>query len=193
MPPTTNWTVRHLEKELRKQVVQACFGKLAHLALQFESGTRDLMHQITMLTSSRPHLRQQAFGWMFATLEIGHAVIELRTELDGIRSDNPGLLPAAAYSALDQLRQTLPALFRQPRHDTLAAVLAANDSAIVAVQQAIGPYYRERNERHRLQRTLSYLHFIRTALLDPQSPLHPMHADGAATLSTRAHGASHAA
>jgi hypothetical protein len=28
-----------------------------------------------------------------------------------------------------------------------------------------------RDERHRLQRILSQLHFIRTALLDPQSPL----------------------
>ncbi len=192
MPPTTNWTVRHLEKQLRKQVIQACFGKLAHLALQFESGTRDLMHQITMITSDRPALRQQAFGWMFATLEIGHAVIELRTELDGIRSRNPGLLPPSAYAALDRLRQTLPSLFQRPDRITLAAVLMANDSAIVEVQTAIGPHYREPSERHRLQRTLSYLHFIRTALLDPQSPLHPMHTDDI-TSTTRANGAAHAA
>jgi len=189
LPPTTNWTVRHLEKQLRKQVVQACFGKLAHLALQFESGTRDLMHQITMLTGSRPALRKDAFGWMFATLEIGHAVIELRTELHGIRSGNPGLLSPAAYAALDRLRETLPALFSQPTPTTLAAVLDANNRTIAEVQQAIGPHYRERSERHRLQRTLSYLHFIRTALLDPQSPLQPMHQGSAATPS----GANHAA
>lgn len=190
LPPTTNWTVRHLEKQLRKQVVQACFGKLAHLALQFESGTRDLMHQITMLTGSRPALRKDAFGWMFATLEIGHAIIELRTELHGIRSGNPGLLSPAAYAALDRLREALPALFSQPTPATLAAVLDANNRTIAEVQQAIGPHYRERSERHRLQRTLSYLHFIRTALLDPQSPLQPMHqSDNAATSS----GANHAA
>jgi uncharacterized membrane protein YccC len=190
LPPTTNWTVRHLEKQLRKQVVQACFGKLAHLALQFESGTRDLMHQITMLTGSRPALRKDAFGWMFATLEIGHAIIELRTELHGIRSGNPGLLSPAAYAALDRLRKTLPALFEQPTPATLAAVLDANNRTIAEVQQAIGPHYRERSERHRLQRTLSYLHFIRTALLDPQSPLRPMHqGSDAATPS----GANHAA
>ena len=28
-----------------------------------------------------------------------------------------------------------------------------------------------REERHRLQRILSHLHFVRTALLDPESPL----------------------
>jgi uncharacterized membrane protein YccC len=192
LPPTTNWTVRHLEKQLRKQVIQACFGKLEHLALQFESGTRDLMHQITMITSSRPGLRQSAFGWMYATLEIGHAIIELRTELDAIRNGHPGLLPASAYAALTRLRETLPALFAAPAPDRLAAVLNANDQAIAEVQQAIGPHYRERSERHRLQRTLSYLHFIRTALLDPQSPLHPMRTDDA-TISSRANGAPHAA
>lgn len=177
MPPTTDWTVRVLEKQLRKQVVEACFGKLGHLALKFESGTRDLMHQITMLTSSRPKLRQIAFGWMFATLEIGHAIIELRTELNGIRTGQPDLLPPSAYKALDGLRETVPALFNDPNRTTFAAALAANDQAIKEVQQAIGPHYRERSERHRLQRTLSYLHFIRTALLDQHSPLHTMRAD----------------
>jgi uncharacterized membrane protein YccC len=127
---------------------------------------------------------------MFATLEIGHAIIELRTELHGIRSGNPGLLSPAAYAALDRLRKTLPALFEQPTPATLAAVLDANNRTIAEVQQAIGPHYRERSERHRLQRTLSYLHFIRTALLDPQSPLRPMHqGSDAATPS----GANHAA
>ena len=193
LPPTTNWTVKHLEKRLRKQVVEACYGKLAHLALQFESGTRDLMHQITMVTSSRPALRQTALGWMFATLEIGHAIIELRTELHGIRSGSPGLLPPAAYQALDGLRQTVPALFEQPGPATLAAALQANDVAIRAIQHAIGPHYRERSERHRLQRSLSYLHFIRTALLDTRSPLHPLRAASDVNSVPRAHGAPHAA
>lgn len=190
LPPTTDWIVHHLEKQLRRQVVQACSGKLAWLALQFESGTRDLMQQITMITGSRPALRKHAFGWMFATLEIGHAVIELRTELHAIRGNTPDLLPPDAYAVLDRLHQTLPALFERPTPAALASVLEANDHAIAIIQQTIGPHYRERSERHRLQRTLSYLHFIRTALLDPQSPLYPMHtADRASTSS----GASHAA
>ncbi|MBO9535786.1 FUSC family protein [Herbaspirillum sp.] len=191
LPPTTDWIVRVLEKQLRKQVVDACFGKLGHLALKFESGTRDLMHQITMLTSSRPTLRQIAFGWTFATLEVGHAIIELRTELNGIRTERPDLLPAGAYAALNRLRETIPALFNTPNRDTFANALAANDHAIAQVQQAIGPHYRERSERHRLQRTLSYLHFIRTALLDPQSPLHTMR-DGAADANPTNSGARHA-
>ena len=191
LPPTTNWTVRHLEKQLRKQVIQACFTKLPHLTLQFESGTRDLMHQITLVTSSRPALRKTALGWMFATLEIGHAVIELRTELQGIRSSNPELLPNAAYGALDALRGSLPALFEQPNAATLALALNTSEQAISAVQQAIGPRTHERSDRHRLQRSLSYLHFIRTALLDTHSPLHALTTPSNTPADD--HGATHAA
>lgn len=171
LPPTTDWTVRHLEKQLRKQVLLACRGKLTHLALQFESGTRDLMHQIMLVTSSRLALRQRAFGWMYATLEIGHAMIELRSELQGIRSSHPTLLSNTVDASLNQLSQHLPELFIRPSPATLEVALQANAAAIWNVQQLIGPHYRERSERHCLQRTLSYLHFIRTAMLDAQSPL----------------------
>jgi hypothetical protein len=47
-----------------------------------------------------------------------------------------------------------------------------------------------REDRHRLQRTLSYLHFIRTALLDPRSPLN---ASRPAMPARRLQGAHHAA
>jgi hypothetical protein len=50
-----------------------------------------------------------------------------------------------------------------------------------------------RDERHRLQRILSQLHFIRTALLDPQSPLEPWTGARADTRTDTQKGASHAA
>jgi hypothetical protein len=57
------------------------------------------------------------------------------------------------------------------------AALAATADATAAVQQllttltpssTLGPQHEERD---RLQRILSHLYFVRTALLDPQSPL----------------------
>jgi hypothetical protein len=39
------------------------------------------------------------------------------------------------------------------------------------VQDLLTTFAPPREERHQLQRILSHLHFIRTALLDPQSPL----------------------
>ncbi|MDY7578390.1 FUSC family protein [Herbaspirillum sp. RTI4] len=192
LPPATAWLVRHMEKQLRKQVVQACFGKLPQLAASFESGTRDLMHQINALTSEQAALQKSALGWMFATLEIGHAVIELRLELELIERDWPKLLPSSAQLALKELRDYLPALFADPNARTLAAAFHANNRAINAVHATIGPAYRERSERHRLQRTLSYLHFIRTALLDEQSPLQPLH-DRSANNNNNIEGKPHAA
>ncbi|HEX7936403.1 MAG TPA: hypothetical protein VF573_25490, partial [Paraburkholderia sp.] len=52
--------------------------------------------------------------------------------------------------------------------------LAATADAIAAVQLLLAAFAPPREERHRLQRILSQLHFIRTALLDPQSPLEPL-------------------
>ena len=43
-----------------------------------------------------------------------------------------------------------------------------------ALQQLLASFTPPREERHRLQRILSQLHFIRTALLDPQYPLEPL-------------------
>lgn len=195
LPPANAWVVRHMEKKLRKQVVQACSGKLNDLAGRFESGTRDLMHQISVLTASQPDLKQSALGWMFATLEVGHAIIELRQELASIRRETPDLLPPAAYQALADIRRTIPALFDAPTAQTLAAAMTATNDAIAVVHHTIGPHQRPRSERHRLQRTLSYLHFIRTALLDEHSPLHPIrtgNSTGGAATST-SEGPSHAA
>jgi hypothetical protein len=50
-----------------------------------------------------------------------------------------------------------------------------------------------RDERHRLQRILSQLHFIRTALLDPQSPLEPWTGARAHAPEDAPKGVSHAA
>ena len=174
LPPSTRWLVKHMEKQLRKQVVMACFGKLDDLASNFESGTRDLMHQIAALTATLPELKKSALGWMFATLEIGHAIIELREEVTQIERDCPKLLPPGTVQTLKEVRDSLSILFSHPTPANLTNSFECNQRAITLLREVIGPHYRERNERHRLQRTLSYLHFIRTALLDRQSPLYAL-------------------
>ena len=68
----------------------------------------------------------------------------------------------------------LNALFEQPREDRFERALASTADAIAALQQLLASFTPPREERHRLQRILSQLHFIRTALLDPQSPLEPL-------------------
>jgi hypothetical protein len=69
------------------------------------------------------------------------------------------------------MRDALATLFHKPRADRLIAALATTADAIAATQQVLATFTMARDERHQLQRILSHLHFIRTALLDPQSPL----------------------
>ncbi|WP_205896803.1 FUSC family protein, partial [Pseudomonas viridiflava] len=80
LPPNSGWMWRHLEADLRRQVVFAISAPLARLGSSFESQTRDVMHQADTLAAGQPQVQRQVLRWMFVVLEIGHAIIELRRE-----------------------------------------------------------------------------------------------------------------
>lgn len=80
--------------------------------------------------------------------------------------------------AIRRLGDPLVALFQAPNGRRLDTALAATADAIAATQQALVTFSPPREERHKLQRILSYLHFVRSALLDPQSPLEAAVAPG---------------
>jgi uncharacterized membrane protein YccC len=174
LPPSTPWLRNRLLGDLRAQVVLACrgrIGRLWRLRTRFESGARDLMYQINALAPGEPEVKRDTMRWMFAVLEIGNAVIDLRSEVAALPRD-------ARYAPSMPWRVTLRAtgkavsrLFERPRADRLDTALAATADAIASVQQMLATFTPPRDERHQLQRILSYLHFIRSALLDPQSPL----------------------
>lgn len=92
--------------------------------------------------------------------------------------------------SLRAMRGALTALFDAPRADRFDRALAATADAIAAVQQTLAAFTPPREERHRLQRILSHLHFIRTALLDPQSPLEALMSG---TAGASSEGVRHAA
>ncbi|MBN3755946.1 FUSC family protein [Paraburkholderia sp. Tr-20389] len=174
LPPSTPWLRNRLLVDLRAQVVLACrgrIGRLWRLRTRFESGARDLMHQINALAASEAEVRRETMRWMFAVLEIGNAVIDLRSEVATLPRD-ARYAPSMPWRV--SLRVTCSAvsrLFERPRAERLDGALAATADAIAAVQQTLATFTPPRDERHQLQRILSHLHFIRSALLDPQSPL----------------------
>ncbi|SEJ53317.1 FUSC family protein [Paraburkholderia diazotrophica] len=184
LPPSTPWLRNRLLNDLRAQVVLACRGhigprweRLWRLRTRFESGTRDLMHQINALAPNEPDVKRDTMRWMFAVLEIGNATIDLRSEIATLPRD-------ARYAPSMPWRVTLRAtcdaiarLFARPRARRLDRALATTADAIAAVQQTLATFTPPREERHQLQRILSHLHFIRSALLDPQSPLGQLGAD----------------
>ncbi|MBS6362081.1 FUSC family protein, partial [Burkholderia sp.] len=131
----------------------------------------DLMYQAHTISGARPDVQRDALRWMFAVLETGNAAIDLRHEL-AMLPDDPRYAPATPWRhAIDTMQSRISALFTAPTADRFDAALAANAAAIDTTRQALAAFAPPRDERQRLQRILSHLHFARTALLDPESPL----------------------
>ncbi|WLG75014.1 FUSC family protein [Pseudomonas simiae] len=183
LPPNSRWLWRRLEQDLREQVVYAISGKLKGLASSFESRTRDLLHQAYGLAVGQPQVQRDLLRWMFVVLEVGHAIIELRKE-QAMLPVHPAYAESQPWrQALRVMGRSLVRLFLQPSASNLERGLIAVDHAISRVQATDEPFA-PHFDTSALRRVKSYLHFIRTSLLDPQSPL--------AALKGATQGATHA-
>jgi uncharacterized membrane protein YccC len=170
LPPNSRWLWRRLEQDLRGQVVYAISGKLKGLASGFESSTRDLLHQAYGLAAGQPQVQRNLLRWMFVVLEVGHAIIELRKE-QAILPVHPAYAESQPWrQAIRVMGRSLVRLFLQPSQSNLERGLIAVDHAISRVQATDEPFA-PHFDTSALRRVKSYLHFIRTSLLDPQSPL----------------------
>ncbi|MDR7282425.1 putative membrane protein YccC [Pseudomonas corrugata] len=184
LPPNSRWLWRRLEQDLRGQVVYAISGKLKGLASSFESRTRDLLHQAYGLAAGQPQVQRDLLRWMFVVLEVGHAIIELRKE-QAILPVHPAYAESQLWrQAIRVMGRSLVRLFLQPSQSNLERSLIAVDHAISRVQATDEPFA-PHFDTSALRRVKSYLHFIRTSLLDPQSPL-------AACTNTEPQGLEHA-
>ncbi|WP_223516657.1 FUSC family protein [Pseudomonas sp. GL-B-19] len=184
LPPNSRWLWRRLEQDLRGQVVYAISGKLKGLASSFESRTRDLLHQAYGLAAGQPQVQRDLLRWMFVVLEVGHAIIELRKE-QAILPVHPAYAESQRWrQAIRVMGRSLVRLFLQPSQSNLERSLIAVDHAISRVQATDEPFA-PHFDTSALRRVKSYLHFIRTSLLDPQSPL-------AAYTETEPQGLEHA-
>lgn len=186
LPPNRPWLWRRLEHDLRMCVVQAVSGRLRGLVGEFESGTRDLLSQAYAFSTGRADVQRQLLRWMFTVQEVGHALIELRLEQER--------LPALACYAesmpwrhsIRLLGRALIRLFVQPGEGNRQRALHAVEQAIDTLRDTAEPCAPQFDSSP-LRRMLSYLHFIRSSLLDPLSPLR---SPGA---SAYHHGVAHAA
>ncbi|WEY39803.1 FUSC family protein [Paraburkholderia sp. SUR17] len=178
LPPSTPWLRNRLFADLRDEVALACRGRLTRLRSRFESRARDLMFQINALAQDEPEVKRDTLRWLFAVLEVGNAMIDLRNEIGTLPHDPRYEASMPWRVAIRRLGDPLVALFQAPNGRRLDTALAATADAIAATQQALVTFSPPREERHKLQRILSYLHFVRSALLDPQSPLEAAVAPG---------------
>ncbi|MNM48914.1 p-hydroxybenzoic acid efflux pump subunit AaeB [compost metagenome] len=170
LPPTSAWLWRRLERDLRMRVVQAISAERAGLVPAFESATRDLLNQAYGVAAGRPDVQRRLLRWTFVVLEVGHAIIELRREQDALPDEPCYAETMPWWQSIRTLGRALIRLFEQPDEHNRQRALAAVEHAIDAIRytdEQRAPDF----ESSPLRRLLSYLHFIRSTLLDPQSPL----------------------
>ncbi|MFM0628386.1 FUSC family protein [Paraburkholderia xenovorans] len=167
-PTDMPWLIGKIMGDLRAQVVSACKDELPGLNQRFQSSTHDLTSQLRMLLTRRSRRRRDALRWTLATLEVGHAVIDLRNET--ARADYAHALHPRWTSAIEHMRDDLARLFERPDARGLERALVSVRAATWIAQDVLQTVHADRDRRHDLQRILSCLHFIRTALLDKDAP-----------------------
>lgn len=176
-PPATPWLRNRLFSDLRRQVLLAAMGRLGDRGLplrtRFESCTRDLMSQINAQFADDQDFKSESLKWFFSTLEMGTALIDLRTDL--------AVLPHTAKEPwaeeVDEVRRAIASLFDRPSPARYAKAIKVTCVAIEDLQDlhlAVSTCVSNagaKEEESPLRRVLRHLHFIRTVLLDQQSPL----------------------
>jgi uncharacterized membrane protein YccC len=167
-PAQMPWLIGKIKGSLRSQIVLACKGELRGLNQYFQSSTHDLMAQLRVLLTKRSGQHRDALRWMLITLEVGHAVIDLRNE--AAHAAYAETLHPRWSACLKQMNSDIATLFEQPSPSRLECVLASVRETIGTAQAVLETVHPDRERRHDLQRMLGCLHFIRTALLDKDAP-----------------------
>lgn len=169
-PPQMPWRIEKMKRDLRRQMVLATQGGLAGLNQQFQSSTHDLMFQLRTLLVKQSTQHRDALRWMLVTLEVGQSVIDLRN--DAIDTTYAEQLQPRWHKLIDAVGKNLADLFERPESGRLAHALVSVDVAIQLAQSIRDSRHDRVETRHRMQRILSHLHFIRTSLLDRDAPFY---------------------
>jgi uncharacterized membrane protein YccC len=150
--------------------VLACEGTLSGLNQRFQSSTHDLMFQLRLLLKKPSAQHRNALRWMLVILEVGHSAIDLHNEM--LDAPYATRLQPRWRETIDTVRRDLADVFERPDMGRVERALTSVDAAIRIAQRLRDSLHGNRERRHQMQRILSYLHFIRTALLDRDAPFY---------------------
>ncbi|WP_087633570.1 FUSC family protein [Caballeronia telluris] len=170
-PADMGWLIERIMDDLRAQAVLACRDQRTELNQRFQSSTLDLASQLRVQLARHSRRRRHALRWMLATLEVGHAVIDLRDE--AARAEYVQALHPGWSAAVERLLDHLAQLFERPDARALERAVVSVRSAMWIAQDVLDAVRTNPDRRHDMQRIFSCLHFIRTALLDKDAPFKP--------------------
>ncbi|MDR0775035.1 MAG: FUSC family protein [Azonexus sp.] len=146
-------SLRHTLAALWEEAERVCSAASVTLRHEFESRIHDLFHQLGL--GGKPDATKRAIANQALTLlELGHAVISLRHELE------TQSFPVAVHDAIQRVVKRMSAFFHRPDETTRLATIAALDDALRACTE-IPDAARLRTE----------LHLLRVGLLDDPASL----------------------
>jgi len=156
---SSKWSRMRIASALRGLVVSACRDPLTLRRSRLETAARDLVQRAGSTQRIADEQDQIVVDWLLSTLEIGHAVIAMREQLEEI-----AIPPEPLLACLEAIAE----LHAAPSKARRMAAVAGTDNAIaylVSDTARIGLAY---SIRHQL---LTMLHFMHSALRDEDSVL----------------------
>lgn len=151
MPNGSRWVRRRERRELRDLVIRVCEDGSPGFGAAFEHDMRALLRRIAGNRSAGAGDGEadRVVRWSYASLEIGGAMTGFREAVAGADAT-----PEMSSAAL-RVRAAIADVFREPSAGALRAAVRATHESDGALPPS----------------ALSYLHLMRIALLDPDSPL----------------------
>jgi uncharacterized membrane protein YccC len=165
IPVNGTWHKRRMARQIRQQVVLACFGQLNGLINRFEGGTYDLLHKLDGSKHLAEDGNQRLVAWIFTVREIGRALIHVREQ-----AAKTPLSPPLAHMVQECVRSTAR-LFSKVSARRRNAALARVGGTIDALHGEMEAASCTPSHRNSIILLLTSLHLVRTALLDEETIL----------------------
>ncbi len=158
----SRWSHRRIAKALRRLMVTACREPLIPSRYRLEGDALDLVQRLGSLQRKVSAQEKEAVDWLLSTLEIGHAIIELRKQMKE-------LTDVALLARLNDCLDRIARLHETPtvvNHDNAVQAIASILHAMEDIPAAMALPHATRHQLNTM------LHFIHDALLDEESVLY---------------------
>jgi uncharacterized membrane protein YccC len=157
----SDWARKRNARAQRQLVVAACRDPLPLRRARLENAARDLVQRSGSAQRKANAQDREVIDWLLSVLEIGHAVIELREQMNEINHQDTS---DALTDSLDRIAD----LYASPTTLHRMNAIASIDTAIARLSDAAACAALIHSSRHQLQ---TLLHFIHSALQDDASVL----------------------
>lgn len=158
---SSRWSRLRISKALRELIIRCCKEPQLMSRTELENRARDLVQRAGSIQQASEKADKMVIQWLLSILEIGHAIIAIRENIQDI--DNPALsIP------LNAVMDSVAELHRRPDEAHRQQTIKAIDWAMLTLDEDLASLSLSYENRRQI---VMMLHFIRSALLDDESVL----------------------